>query len=513
MGNISSRRQQTPSSRSKLFGSVEVPEPLVCSLCWELYQDPVTTRCGHTYCRSCLHAWMRKQPECPLDRCRIHRRELISNKVLRKVCAEIMSSVELLHAPTPDSLKNISPVAYQFKDKEGLDLQISNLLVNTPTVHLICPLHDGILVDPVLTHCGHTACRVCMQIQTHKTHGRCYCGKRVHENGLLSNRPLDDFTQGAQLRCRFSLKRCHDTGKLALDERGCPELVTLKERAKHESVCIFAYAVCPINEQCRFIRKKELDQHLEEHHGSAQVKTSRSKHEGWKSLFFPRLRIREDERHADKPIVLKGDDTADGTEVASGSGEGVSQPVIDKTPSDPEVNSLADPKQQPVPSSVDLDDANESDSSSESYKSMPPSPRVVQHSILTVQDSPAVMDSARSHEPLCQNDDSAANVTNSMIHDESAVHPNEPTLVMDQCAKGENRMEENENESMSDTESLSESRNCEHATQGCVVESNEDGPQFHSYADQDVQNSNHGSSSSTKQDLSVASDQEEESDE
>jgi late competence protein required for DNA uptake (superfamily II DNA/RNA helicase) len=30
------------------------PQDLECSLCFRLLWQPVTTACGHTYCRSCL---------------------------------------------------------------------------------------------------------------------------------------------------------------------------------------------------------------------------------------------------------------------------------------------------------------------------------------------------------------------------------------------------------------------------------------------------------------------------
>jgi len=39
-----------------------------CALCFRLYHRPVTTQCGHTYCKNCLMAALRYSSMCPLCR-------------------------------------------------------------------------------------------------------------------------------------------------------------------------------------------------------------------------------------------------------------------------------------------------------------------------------------------------------------------------------------------------------------------------------------------------------------
>lgn len=39
-----------------------------CNVCYALFHDPVTTTCGHTYCRSCLHRSLEIHPSCPICR-------------------------------------------------------------------------------------------------------------------------------------------------------------------------------------------------------------------------------------------------------------------------------------------------------------------------------------------------------------------------------------------------------------------------------------------------------------
>eukprot|EP00041_Stephanoeca_diplocostata_P018558 m.389257 g.389257 ORF g.389257 m.389257 type:complete len:457 (+) comp21049_c0_seq1:161-1531(+) len=40
-----------------------------CSLCLRILYDPVTTTCGHSYCKTCLYEAMRSAPKCPICRC------------------------------------------------------------------------------------------------------------------------------------------------------------------------------------------------------------------------------------------------------------------------------------------------------------------------------------------------------------------------------------------------------------------------------------------------------------
>jgi Lon protease-like protein len=48
------------------------PEELDCSICMKLLYEPVTTPCGHTFCRICLRRAVDHSPSCPLCRGVLH---------------------------------------------------------------------------------------------------------------------------------------------------------------------------------------------------------------------------------------------------------------------------------------------------------------------------------------------------------------------------------------------------------------------------------------------------------
>eukprot|EP01113_Clastostelium_recurvatum_P026169 TRINITY_DN3140_c0_g1_i1.p2 TRINITY_DN3140_c0_g1~~TRINITY_DN3140_c0_g1_i1.p2 ORF type:complete len:270 (+),score=69.48 TRINITY_DN3140_c0_g1_i1:1280-2089(+) len=67
----SSPPSPSPPSSSSLGAS---PSPtldtseLECSLCFRLFYQPVTTLCGHSFCKSCIFSALKYSPQCPLCR-------------------------------------------------------------------------------------------------------------------------------------------------------------------------------------------------------------------------------------------------------------------------------------------------------------------------------------------------------------------------------------------------------------------------------------------------------------
>ncbi|XP_068108995.1 E3 ubiquitin/ISG15 ligase TRIM25-like [Hyperolius riggenbachi] len=83
------------------MASADVTAELRCSICMEIYRDPVTLPCGHNFCRGCItQAWDHQEdlqeykcPEC--QKIYLRRPELVRNTTLHNIC-------ETFHATETD---------------------------------------------------------------------------------------------------------------------------------------------------------------------------------------------------------------------------------------------------------------------------------------------------------------------------------------------------------------------------------------------------------------------------
>ena len=48
-----------------------------CPICFDTIHDPTTTDCKHTFCNTCLRAWLRDATSCPLCRYELYTNSLI----------------------------------------------------------------------------------------------------------------------------------------------------------------------------------------------------------------------------------------------------------------------------------------------------------------------------------------------------------------------------------------------------------------------------------------------------
>ncbi|XP_066499911.1 LON peptidase N-terminal domain and ring finger 1 [Hoplias malabaricus] len=58
-------REETESNRTVLRHPLD-PNDFECPLCMRLFYEPVTTPCGHTFCKNCLERCLDHGPQCPL---------------------------------------------------------------------------------------------------------------------------------------------------------------------------------------------------------------------------------------------------------------------------------------------------------------------------------------------------------------------------------------------------------------------------------------------------------------
>ena len=63
---------QTASDSAVLERIKEAVRPeMECQVCYALFYEPVTTPCGHTFCRSCLQRVLDHSRCCPVCRCNL----------------------------------------------------------------------------------------------------------------------------------------------------------------------------------------------------------------------------------------------------------------------------------------------------------------------------------------------------------------------------------------------------------------------------------------------------------
>lgn len=60
-----------------------------CNICLSSFSEPTTTKCGHTYCRSCIEACIKKQHECPDCKTPLELSDLTRNIPLEQMAQQI----------------------------------------------------------------------------------------------------------------------------------------------------------------------------------------------------------------------------------------------------------------------------------------------------------------------------------------------------------------------------------------------------------------------------------------
>uniref|UniRef100_A0A670HUY9 RING-type E3 ubiquitin transferase n=1 Tax=Podarcis muralis TaxID=64176 RepID=A0A670HUY9_PODMU len=71
----------------------QLREEVTCSICLEYFEDPVTTNCGHNFCRACLRDGLEKNPLCPQCRAALKPRQFKPNRKLANM-VEIIRKIE-----------------------------------------------------------------------------------------------------------------------------------------------------------------------------------------------------------------------------------------------------------------------------------------------------------------------------------------------------------------------------------------------------------------------------------
>ncbi|KAG8591984.1 hypothetical protein GDO81_000362 [Engystomops pustulosus] len=101
-----------PSILCKLIDAADFE----CSLCMRLFYEPVTTPCGHTFCKNCLERCLDHTPQCPLCKQslteylaqRTYNVTTLLDELIKKYLPNEMSERKRLHEEETDELSNLT---------------------------------------------------------------------------------------------------------------------------------------------------------------------------------------------------------------------------------------------------------------------------------------------------------------------------------------------------------------------------------------------------------------------
>ncbi|XP_076446045.1 LON peptidase N-terminal domain and RING finger protein 1-like [Babylonia areolata] len=170
-------------------------EDVECSLCYRLFYQPVTTRCGHTFCRQCLDRCLDHQTSCPM--CKSSLAEYLAER--RSAVTECLQTILTTYFPKEHEERQqiheeeINELARMGLDRQH-DIPIFVCTLGFPTVP--CPLH---IFEPRY----RLMVRQCMESGT-RQFGMCAClgesEEEFSEYGcMLEVRDVHFFPDGRSL--------------------------------------------------------------------------------------------------------------------------------------------------------------------------------------------------------------------------------------------------------------------------------------------------------------------------
>ncbi|CAD8114310.1 unnamed protein product [Paramecium primaurelia] len=66
----------------EVMGLQQVNQHLLCSICREVFYNPIRATCGHTFCGTCLVRWIQQKKSCPLCRHQLERNYKFDKDIL-----------------------------------------------------------------------------------------------------------------------------------------------------------------------------------------------------------------------------------------------------------------------------------------------------------------------------------------------------------------------------------------------------------------------------------------------
>ncbi|CAG2168861.1 unnamed protein product, partial [Oppiella nova] len=210
-------------------------QELSCSICLNIFRDPVVTPCCHqTFCRDCLIEWLKGNTVCPYDRKTLNANELYKP---RRVFEDKLSKLEIKCQFSNNGCPSVVPL-------DQLPQHVNSCPYGAPICEsgyesdrfvglsaaaiqeLSCSICLNIFRDPVVSQCcRQTFCRDCI---TDWLKGNTVCPydrKTLTVNELHKpSRVFEAMFGKLEIKCEFS-------------DKGCQSVVPLDQLSQHVDSC------------------------------------------------------------------------------------------------------------------------------------------------------------------------------------------------------------------------------------------------------------------------------------
>lgn len=129
-------------------------QDLTCSVCYNIYSDPVLLPCSHSFCRECLKNSRRFHKTCPICRKELKSGEEVTNLALKHACETYVKFADpiLTEATTTEDTCKMHRrplVLYCVKDEEPICADCVPLHTTHEYTHKLLPIQEGANVAKV----------------------------------------------------------------------------------------------------------------------------------------------------------------------------------------------------------------------------------------------------------------------------------------------------------------------------------------------------------------------------
>ncbi|XP_028309325.1 E3 ubiquitin-protein ligase TRIM21-like [Gouania willdenowi] len=138
-------------------------EDYLCPICMDVFTEPVSTPCGHNFCKSCFTTYLGTGGRCTCPLCNQNfsiQPQMKVNSFIHDVVSQFRRESEQ-QASSPEVQQMIQEKPE--KMKECVDMPAASCGLSRD--HLLCHLCHKLLNEPVSTPCGHNFCKSCIITQ------------------------------------------------------------------------------------------------------------------------------------------------------------------------------------------------------------------------------------------------------------------------------------------------------------------------------------------------------------